>query len=585
MKINKIIFGIACVPLVLVSCSDQLNYHEYDNVNKDYISRIYDRVDGLVSNIYCQLDYDYGDNYGGGMLASASDEAVYCNTSASVNDFFNGSWSPSDPLSAQWGASYYAIADCNDFLYNFKDLDFKDQLNTDNYYRNLAQYKRFPYEVKLLRAYFYFLLVRQYGAIPYYTANLTAEQRNVLKQMPAEDVLDSIIATCDSVQDHLPMDYTNLGSNTMSPAETGRFNKLVAMSLKARAALYAASPLFNTDGSHNDKYLLAAQTCQAVLDSAAIQGIHLGAYDSNWGPNNFMPGNSNNPELIYARRVDDYGKPESRNFPVGIASAGGGGNCPSETLAEAFQTRNGYDVVLTDTGFESKDPTFDPKNPFADRDPRFAMVFAVNGEKGWPIANSDGLETFYGGISGEPKVGGTPTGYYLKKLLDGSLDLSATGRKKTSRHSWMTFRLGEIYLDYAEAAFRATGSYTAVPKGCLLSALQAVNIIRQRPGVNMPALPSTMTNEEFWEKYKNERFVEMCFEDQRFFDVRRWKEADEYFKKVKELKITKNSDGSLVYRPDYQTREWDDKMYFFPIPQIDILKAKGNLTQNPGWGK
>jgi hypothetical protein len=101
----------------------------------------------------------------------------------------------------------------------------------------------------------------------------------------------------------------------------------------------------------------------------------------------------------------------------------------------------------------------------------------------------------------------------------------------------------------------------------------------------MPALPSTMTNEEFWEKYKNERFVEMCFEDQRFFDVRRWKEADEYFKKVKELKITKNSDGSLVYRPDYQTREWDDKMYFFPIPQIDILKAKGNLTQNPGWGK
>ncbi len=69
MKINKIIFGIACVPLVLVSCSDQLNYHEYDNVNKDYVSRIYERTDGLVSNIYSQLDYDYGDNYGGGMLS------------------------------------------------------------------------------------------------------------------------------------------------------------------------------------------------------------------------------------------------------------------------------------------------------------------------------------------------------------------------------------------------------------------------------------------------------------------------------------------------------------------------------------
>ena len=149
----------------------------------------------------------------------------------------------------------------------------------------------------------------------------------------------------------------------------------------------------------------------------------------------------------------------------------------------------------------------------------------------------------------------------------------------------MTFRLGEIYLDYAEAAFRATGSYTAVPAGCELSALQAVNMIRQRPGVNMPALPSTLSNDEFWEKYKNERFVEMCFEDQRFFDVRRWKEGDEYFKKVKELKITKNDDGSFTYRPDYQDREWDNKMYLFPIPEEDILKSKGNMIQNPGWGK
>ncbi|MCO6025408.1 RagB/SusD family nutrient uptake outer membrane protein [Prevotella cerevisiae] len=583
MKINKNILGITCILLGLASCSDQLNYHEYDNVNKDYISRIYDRVDGLVSNIYSQLDYDYGDSYGGGMLSSASDESVYCNTSATVNTFFNGSWSASNPLSSQWSASYYAIADCNDFLYNFKDLDFEDQLNTDNYYRNLAQYERFPYEVKLLRAYFYFLLVRQYGDIPYYTANLTPEERNTLKRMPAEDVLDSVIATCNAVQDHLPIDYTNLGSNTMSPAETGRFNKLVAMSLKARAALYAASPLFNADGSHNDKYLLAAQTCQAVLDSAALQNIHLGNYTSNWGPSNFMPGNSNNPEMIYARRVDDYNKPESRNFPVGIGSAGAGGNCPSETLAEAFQTKNGYDVILTDNGFESQDPTFNPEKPFDNRDPRFGMVFAVNGEKKWPTVNGNALETFYGGVSGEPKVGGTPTGYYLKKLLDGSLDLSSTGTKKTSRHSWMTFRLGEIYLDYAEAAFRATGSYTTVPQGCKLTALQAVNMIRERTGVNMPALPSNMTNDEFWEKYKNERFVEMCFEDQRFFDVRRWKEADQYFKKIKELKITKNADGSLSYRPDYQVREWDDKMYFFPIPQVDILKSNGNLTQNPGW--
>ena len=84
MKINKMLLGVACMSTALVSCSDQLNYHEYDNVGKDYISATYERVDGLVSNIYSQLDYDFGESYGGGMLASASDEAVYCNKTASI---------------------------------------------------------------------------------------------------------------------------------------------------------------------------------------------------------------------------------------------------------------------------------------------------------------------------------------------------------------------------------------------------------------------------------------------------------------------------------------------------------------------
>ena len=91
-----------------------------------------------------------------------------------------------------------------------------------------------------------------------------------------------------------------------------------------------------------------------------------------------------------------------------------------------------------------------------------------------------------------------------------------------------------------------------------------------------------MTNANWWKKYKNERMVELAFEGHRFWDVRRWKEADTYFKSIDEMKITKNSDGSFKYTRNTVSRQWDDKMYLFPIPQSERGKNP-NLVQNPGW--
>ena len=96
-----------------------------------------------------------------------------------------------------------------------------------------------------------------------------------------------------------------------------------------------------------------------------------------------------------------------------------------------------------------------------------------------------------------------------------------------------------------------------------------------------------MSNEDFWEAYKKERMVELAFEGHRFWDVRRWKEADKYFSSVDGLQITKtgdNADGTGIYSYAIvkNTRQWDDKMYFFPIPQSERMKNP-NLGQNPGW--
>ena len=91
-----------------------------------------------------------------------------------------------------------------------------------------------------------------------------------------------------------------------------------------------------------------------------------------------------------------------------------------------------------------------------------------------------------------------------------------------------------------------------------------------------------MTNDEFWDVYKTERMVELAFEGHRFWDVRRWKEADEHFTSVDEMKLTLNSDSTISYERNTVSHTWDDKMYLFPIPQSEIQKNP-NLTQNPGW--
>jgi hypothetical protein len=142
--------------------------------------------------------------------------------------------------------------------------------------------------------------------------------------------------------------------------------------------------------------------------------------------------------------------------------------------------------------------------------------------------------------------------------------------------------MGEFYLNYAEAVFKYLGSADATSAEFPMSASQAASKTRLRVG--MPAFNAGMSNDAFWAKYTNERFVELAFEDHRFWDVRRWKEAPKYFTYIKELKLTKEADGTISSKVKTVSRNWDDKMYLFPIPQNDILKNH-NLTQNPGWDK
>ena len=565
MRIKKLVTGMACMA-ALTACN--MDYHEYNNYNQEYLSQNYDEVIGMLTNIYDKLDYDFGQDYSGGMLASACDEADYAYADNNICDFTNGSWSPSNPLSTIWTDSYRAIQMCNQYIDNFQGLTFDDLQLNDEYRSHYFRYKNSFHEARLLRAYFYFNVARAYGDVPYFTKMATTENVNTLTRTPVQDVFDSIMVVCDQMYQQLPADYTNLGLDGIAPAENGRVTRYVALALKARTALYAASPLFN-ENNDSELWRRAAEANKAVIDTCAKYGIALSNYADLWGPENYSA-----KEMIFVRRYNgNISDLEEYNFPIGVPG-GNSGNCPTQNLVDA------YEMQATGLAWDEPGSGYDAANPYEGRDPRFYMTIVKNGDTGWPSKNTSAIETFYGGVNAEPISGATPTGYYLKKYLDSAIDLSASSTTKTSRHSWITYRLGEFYLNYAEAVFRYTGSADA-PGEWGMTAREAVNMIRNRADVQMPELPTGLSADAFWEKYENERMVELAFEGHRFWDLRRWKEGNK-LGSIIQMKLTKNADGTITYNRQTVNRTWDDKMYLFPIPQTELMKNP-NLGQNPGW--
>ena len=573
-KIKTSLFAV-CVAGSLASCSDQMDYNEYNIYDKDYITQNFQNVGGLMTDIYNTVDYDFGNYSSGAMQASATDESQYSILGNAIEDFYNGSWSPTNAKSSIWTSMYKGISTCNHVIHEMQGLSFDElKLNSD-YAAQLHRYENYQYESRFMRAYFYFCLVRQYGDVPLVTKQLTAEEANSISRTSADEVFQFILDECNAIQSLIIEDYSQLGELSTGTEETGRADKLAVLALKARTALYWASPLFNPQGD-KERYHQAALYTKELLDAAQKRGKGLtDNYADLWSAESFSAPRIMK-EILYGRRYykDASGDNlvETNNYPVGI-EGGAGGNCPTQNLVDAYDMLNGKSIREAGSGY-------DEQHPYQNRDPRLAATVAVNGDQ-WPTySGAAKIETFQGGINGEPLTGATPTGYYLKKLCNGAISLASNSKFTASRHTWLTFRLGEFYLNYAEAMFKYLGSADAVSVDLPLSARAAASQTRQRAG--MPPFEEGMDATTFWTRLCNERFVELAFEGHRFWDVRRWKEADKYFKNIVEMKLTKEADGSITYARKNVSRQWDDKMYLFPIPQTERIKNP-NLSQNPGW--
>ncbi len=567
MKKIIIIPILFCILISLTNCTtlDFEEFDERDALDEKLVFTGPSSRRNFLYNIYGSLPRM--DNYldRGAMLACAADDAEFVNdfstiqrfNTANITQFFN----PDD----QWKNMYTGIRKCNTFLEKaaLNTLDeYRNNMDPDRdgdqYYPELVkalEYQRA--EARFLRAYFYFELIRRYGGVPIITdLSIDMEFENFeIQRNSYEECRDFILKEINEIIPLLPIVHDD--SDGLQ-SETGRATKGAAMSLKSRLLLYAASPLFNAS---NDVGLWK-QAAKASLDI-----IESGVYSLE--PNYadlFLK--SNSKELIFERRVADSNDFERANYPIGF-DGGNTGTCPSQNLVDA------YEMQSTGLGIDQNGSGYNEKNPYSGRDPRFYATINYNNAY-WAFRN---IEIWQGGRDAPPIRNSTKTGYYLKKYLNPNVKIGS-GENVIQRHTFYIFRLGEVYLNYAEAMNEAFGP-EADPEGFGMTALEAVNAIRTR--AEMPNFPNGLSKEDFRKKLINERRVELAFENHRFWDVRRWKIADEVLNQdLIGITVVKVGDNQFDYtRKIVETRKFDEKMYLYPIPYSETVKA--SLEQNVGW--
>ena len=608
MKLNKNLFSFALAAMVLSSCN--MDYNEYTAYDKDYIQRSFAYVGGLMTTIYTDIDTDWG-NLSGAMLSSATDESEYSHDGNAVEDFYNGNWSPTNNRSSIWSKAYEGITYCNEVIDNWTGLTFDQfKLNLD-YEKQMYLYQNYQYEARWARAYFYFTLVRQFGGVPFKEHNTTGSEETALPCTSADEIFNFINSECDDIKDKIIEDYAGKSDMILAKAETGRANKYAVLALKAQAALYHASPLFTQGKTEEEKKNLWAAAVIAnkeMIDAAEAKGMGLASSMNLLWDKEFYSNTESTKEILFARRTASSSSFEGYNFPVGYSS-GQGGNCPTQDLVDAFECTDGKSI--------SESPLYDPAHPYDNRDPRLKTTVVLNGDA-WPndlaTYNSEHptIETYEGGYHSRTgnaagKSYATTTGYYLKKFCNADQILRARSgyAATTSPHGWLTFRMGGMYLNYAEALYQyfkacgndnaadasgaveytdAEGNKTTVTVPGTQTAAKMASKTRTRSG--MPAFATGMDNAKFWAEYKNERRVELAFEGHRFYDVRRWMEDGDKFMNIHRMEITKNEDGTYTYNKVAVTRgdgQWQSKWNLFPFSQTEIMKSGNAIQQNPGW--
>lgn len=537
-------FFVILFGLVISSCEkDFLDRKPYDSISDAAVWNDITLVEAYVNYTYstCRAGW-----FGNSWMDISSDDGhgIEKNSAQLIQ---RGEVTPSNLgyLSYPWSWYWQQITYCNRFFDNVSGDNLEALNNQDS-----DKVSRMIGEMKFLRAYSYFRLSAFYSGVPLVTSSFKLGDDFMVSRNSFEEILEFVTTELDEAATLLPLKYND-------SRDKGRITRGAALAIKSRALLYAASPLFNPSNDRS-KWQKAADAAKVVID-LDLYSLHpdykeVFTEKGNWN-NEFIWVYIPNQGLKYS---GEY-RIERKMYPNG--SQGWSHPSPTQNLIDCYETKNGL--------LPADDPSYDPQNPYINRDPRFYASILYDGA---PWQGRE-LETFLPGGKDSPQGNegwnATWTGYNIRKYIDESILVPSN--YATSNPHWPYIRYGEILLNYAEAQYYLGNEEIT---------RQYLNLIRKRPSVNMPDV--TDTGAALEKRLRNERRIELYAEEHRFLDIRRWKinPTDALYR----MNIYKDPvTGLKTYSiSSFQEFSLPERMYLAPIPQSEIEKNP-NLQQNPGY--
>jgi len=425
-----------------------------------------------------------------------------------------------------WSFFYQAIARANTVVQNIDRVPNMDA----------ALKARLTAEARFIRAYAYQQLIGLYGDVPLITQLQSTSEFNV-PRTPRAEVAAFVAAEMDAIDEALPLSY---------PAtDGGRITRGAALTLKARTMLYEG------------KWAEAATAAKAVMDLGqyALDNNYVSLFDGT---------NKTSKEIILAdQHIKNLYATALATWVGGPTLGGWGQVVPLQSLVDAYETIDGQPITAS--------TAYDPAKPFENRDPRLKMTILTPGS----VINGKTIDvTAPGSLDAPGKNNASYSGYYYRKyipnVIEGNWD-------SNSWNDFVLMRYAEVLLIYAEAQIEAGAIDQSV--------YDAINAVRNRPGVNMPAIPTGKSQAQLRDIVRHERRVEFPLEEHRLFDIRRWKIAEQVLN-ADAKGILSNWDPS---RGDYGKNIQIEKRTFRPerdylwaIPQTEI-DVNRSLQQNPNW--
>ncbi|MGF7231807.1 RagB/SusD family nutrient uptake outer membrane protein [Arachidicoccus sp.] len=612
----------------LTSCQKYLNKTADSTVQGDDAYKNFTNFQGFTEELYqCIPDFTNAYwtnswNWGEDEIISTSNNFHFVNK-IDLGDFwgwqseFDGwqagwmdranSSTNSDRFSKSlWPLAWYGIHKANLGLANMDKLtDATDEE------RNLIKG-----QLLFFRGWFHFELIQYFGGLPYIDTLLPSDKQLTLPRLSYKECADKAAADFQAAADLLPInwDNTTAGKNTLGKNQL-RINKIMALSYLGKNYLWAGSPLMNFSSTGSETYNAdyckkAAQAFAQVLQlcesgAAPYSLLPFSKYSDNFyttGQNWLMPGGT---EAIfrgpyYGGNSSNWGT--SKQYTPSIVGEGTLIFVPTANYVDYYGMANGLPIA----DITKPDPVsgYDPEYPWKGRDPRFYNDIVYDGVKVVQGSTTDEANRYANLYADGTTAGlgsyrdlstGSRTGYLLKKFIPITCNKYDNGYdySKSLNIHIPYMRLADVYLMYAEAVAEGYGSPSSSVAGYGKTAIDAVNVIRDRAGAGHVAPEFQGSLDAFMPELRRERAVELSFEGHRFNDLRRWMllikrpytlKTAVFFNRAGTFNTTDPTQNRVqnLREQVILERNFTQKHYWLPLKNSDVTLYPG-FNQNPGW--